>query len=69
MHNPRTAPAAPPRGLAAQLLRRPAPGTTLHLVLVAVISALLLYVAAAIVTSVPLSSLLTVIGLAAALLL
>lgn len=69
MHSPSVAPAAPPRGLAAQLLHRPHPGKVLHLVLVAAISALLLYVAAAILVDVPISSVLTVIGLAAALLL
>lgn len=69
MHSPSVAPAAPPRGLAAQLLHRPHSGKVLHLVLVAAISALLLYVAAAILVDVPISSVLTVIGLAAALLL
>lgn len=69
MHSPSVAAAAPPRGLAAQLLHRPHPGKVLHLVLVAAISALLLYVAAAILVDVPISSVLTGIGLAAALLL
>lgn len=69
MHSPSVASAAPPRGLAAQLLHRPHPGKVLHLVLVAAISALLLYVVAAILVDVPISSVLTVIGLAAALLL
>lgn len=53
----------------AQLRRRPQPGKPLHLVLAAAMSVLLTYVAAAIVIDVPISSLLTVIGLAAALLL
>lgn len=69
MHNAFAETAARPHSLRSSLLRRPRSGGIPHLVLVAAISALTLYIAASVVLGTPLAAVLAVIGLVAALLL